>query len=387
MPLLINPGSRSRRKIDISALLARAGVKKNSGSAAKKNRRKAKKSVKRNRVRARTKNSLVVNRARRNKGHRKHAREHTRRRKSNPLVVNGRGARKNRRKGAKRYEKRSYKRSGRYARKNSGRRKNPLMVNPSSSPLAMVTTPLSRLLAKIPVLGKILSPAATLLGTAVVGVAAAAAFHFGMGVVAPYLPEAIRPFKHTVVGSVGAALLKMGPKFPYRDQIALAFPVVGGALDVYEWYGGGAMSGYGALSGWGEVPDDGTPYAAHEYADANVMDAEHCGEDLSEEECQLAAMGRKAWWMRFRTPREQTPATGASYHAGRPGGKHGWLIYWIGFDNFRTLSQFPPDHRRKIIHDFRIKAHEIASLALQHGLPDTTVQTAAQAGLLPLPGQ
>ena len=76
-----------------------------------------------------------------------------------------------------------------------------------------------------------------------------------------------------------------------------------------------------------------------------------------------------------------------SYHAGRPGGRHGWLIYWIGFDNFRKLSEFPPDHRRKVIHDFRIKAHEIASLALQNGLPDTTVQTAAQAGLLPLPGQ
>lgn len=366
MALLVNPrGGRSRKKIDIAAVFKRAGVKANprksrkarasrrghhrgryaKNPVARKNRRKA---------RANPKRSFKMNR-------RRHGRKHARK---NPLVVNRRHSRK-----ARHNRKRSY-------------RSNPLVVNPSGNFVSKVTRPVAGILSKIPLVGKsILSPAVLLMGGAVVGAAGTYALHFAMEYLDEYVPDVVKPFGYTIAGSLLAALTLKAPKFPMQRELALALPVAGASIDAWRWIKG-TSSELGELGEFGvaDMPDDGSPHTSYEYEDADLLDCELSGDDLDDEECQMAALGRRAWWNRFRYPRASRHQ-GKSYHAGRPGGRHGWLIYILGFDNFRTLASMPLDQRRQYIRQFRIKARELAENMLQGGV-STDVKSAQMSGLL-----
>ena len=72
---------------------------------------------------------------------------------------------------------------------------------------------------------------------------------------------------------------------------------------------------------------------------------------------------------------------GGSEHAGKPGARWGWLIYWIGFDNFKAVSKMPENKRKDVIQKSRHAALQAARQAISVA-PDTTVESAEKAGLL-----
>ena len=113
----------------------------------------------------------------------------------------------------------------------------------------------------------------------------------------------------------------------------------------------------------------------HEYAAADLMDAEYSGDDLSGEEREVAAYGRGAYAKKY-APRRQ-----AGNMAGRPGVRWGWLIYWIGFDSFAKLAKANDAQRRDAIHRARHAALQAARQALTVGSA-TSVVAADKAGLM-----
>ena len=365
MALLVNPrGGRSRKKIDIAAVFKRAGVKANP----RKNRARARKKARSGHHRGRyAKNPTVAAR----KNRRKHRKSRANPHKS--LRMN------RRRRSAKR---RNYRKNPLTVNRRRSYRKNPLTVNPSGNLVSKITRPVAGIVSKLPIVGKsILGPAVLLMGGAAAGAVSTYALHFAMDYLDEYVPDMVKPFGYTIGGSLLAAVLLKAPKFPMQREVAMALPVAGAAIDAWR-YIKGASSELGELGGFGvaDMPDDGAPHTSYEYEDADLLDAELGSDDLDEEECQMAALGRRAWWNRFRYSREHRHP-GKSYHAGRPGGRHGWLIYILGFDNFRQLASMPMDQRRQYIRQFRIRAHELASQMLQGGV-STDVKSAQMSGLL-----
>jgi hypothetical protein len=354
MPLVINPSAR-RRKIDVTALFKKAGVKANPHRNRKRSAVKA-----RSRRQWKPGKSLKANR-----GHRKT-------RKS---------GRKASRKMA-RNAKRSFKMNRKGRKAKNPLVVNPLVVNPKGDLVGGLTRPIAGILGKMPVIGKrILSPAVLLLGSAVAGAIGTTALHYAMSYLDEYVPDMVKPVGYTLAGSLGGAVVLQLPKFPMQNAIAVAMPVAGAAIDVYRWFKGasdqlGELGAYGAA----DMPDAGDPFSSYEYQDASLKDADHCISDLDDEECKFAALGRRAWWSRYWVRMEARPGV-HSYHAGRPGSRFGWLIYILGFDNFRALAAMPPDQRRAYLEQFRIKAQTLATEMIAAGRsPD--VQSAATAGLL-----
>ena len=247
--------------------------------------------------------------------------------------------------------------------------------------------PLNKILVKIPGGKTLLVPVVNLVGASLGAGVGAAALYYGANSVKGYLPEMVQPVSHTLIGaSAGALLLAVAPKsLPYRNMIAAGLPAAGVVMDVLNYLSGGSSMAGADMAGadWGAVDDMGSPLAAHEYADASLTDADYSG-DLTDEEASYAGLGRVAFWQRFRPNYRRGDVVaheGASHHAGAPGRRHGWLIYWIGFDNFRQLAQLEPGRRRMVIEQMRSNAKMFANKLLAGG-QDTTVEAAATAGLL-----
>lgn len=355
--LIVNP---SKKKMSASALLA-AIAKKNGKGATKKNGKS------RSRV-------AGARRARRNG---------SMKRNNIYAMTNG--------------KRRSYKRNGHGARKrntykrNTYKRNGMLLTNPGNL-LEKVSKPIQGVLNKIPLVGK---AASTVLGLAV-GAAGAGvgvlALHYAMQVVSPYVPQEIRPVGYTLASSTLAAILgKFAPAFPMKGLIVAGLPAAGVAIDVYRYLHGAEDNLNGAMAGadlgadaWGDVDDLGGMGAAHEYADASLMDTMYSGDDLTDAEIEAAEFGRAHYWRIFR-PRYAPGAAAApiaantSHHAGQPGRRWGWLVYMIGMDNFQQLAKRPAGDRRNFIARMRVQSRQLADKMLGAG-QETTMEAAA--GLL-----
>lgn len=342
--LLVN-GKPKAKTINAKALLAAIGAKKNG---------------KRRKVRRNAKHMQANGKSRKN-GHKRHARyngSHKNAYRKNALYTNG-------------HKRRNYRRNPGFG-----------MLLTNGNMLA----PLNKMLVKIPGGKSFLVPAVNLVGASLGAGVGAAALYYGANSIKGYLPEMVQHVSHTLIGaSAGALLLAVAPKsLPYRNMIAAGLPAAGVVMDVLNYLSGGSsMAGVDMAGDWGAVDDMGSPLAAHEYADSCLTDADYSG-DLTDEEISYAGLGRVAFWQRFRPAYRRGDVIaheGASHHAGAPGRRHGWLIYWIGFDNFRQLAQLEPGRRRMVIEQMRSNAKMFANKLLAGG-QDTTVEAAATAGLL-----
>lgn len=255
------------------------------------------------------------------------------------------------------------------------------------------------MLAKLPFVGGILAGAVGVLGTSLGGALGVYPVTWLMPKVAGYVPSWLRPFAYTTVGATAAGLIRAFPdrwlKIPYKGYIATSVAAAGGALDAYRYKMGQSMSlgslmlagpdDVGGVDDFGDIGDvgnDGAPRACHEYAGTDLGDADYSGEDLSDAELAAAELGRQHYWRRFQAGRRGgSSEDGASEYAGKPGLRHGWLIYWIGFDAFQRLAQMPPTKRQEIIRQMKTEAKMRARKLLQEGA-DTSVEQAEMAGLL-----
>jgi hypothetical protein len=365
--LVVNPkGPRTpklRKPIDVKSIFASFG-----GGSAKTNPH-----------RRRRKNPIVLTNGKR----RKHSRVRVNARRKNPIVLtNG----KHRRKHISLKGRKTMRRNpGGYS----------LMYNPARS-LTDMLKPVTNAISKIPLAGPTASMAVGLAAGAAGAGLGAAAMHFVMPYVEEVVPDMIKPVGYTIAGSLGAALLaKLAPaSLPFKSALVMGLPAAGVAIDVYRyWHGAsdslsGDMDGLGApsyIGDIGDVDDLGTAFAAYEYANASLNDADYCGEDLSGEELGQAEFGRSLWWRRFRPEAKVRPDPsrgGASEHAGQPGNRWGWLIYAIGYENFQKLRHMPEPQRKKFIQDFRFQAKQLAQKMVQQGIAEPTVEEAQVNGLL-----
>ena len=365
--LIVNGKRSKKRRVSVAGILAAIGGKKNPKHG--KRRRSTKRHARRNSSKA----------ARRNL------------RRNGALLTNGRkrsrkGARKYKfnRKGAHRNPRRNgallTNRRHRKARK-SYRRNGALLTNPGNM-LASVTRPVGGLLSKIPVLGKnLLAPAFNYaVGALPFGVGAVAMI-YGAPYVAQYLPPQVQVAQSTILGAGSAAAMQwlLPANIPGKKLLVMSLPVVGIVLDVVRYMGGNnAVAGLGG--DWGDVDEMGSPLAAHEYGDASLCDAENCPDYLDDEEVAAAAFGRAAFWNRFRPKYARHQATNdgnKSHHAGVPGRRFGWLIYVIGFDNFRQLAQLPRGQQVQYVHALRQNAAQLAHKMLSQGIDPSVAQAAS----------
>ena len=365
--ILVNP-KMPKAKFSASRLLAAIGAKQNGKHLTRKNR-----GAKANRAKMRSNGG--ARRVRRNAG--RYAKVSARKNGMKHSYKFNKGMRKN---GALLTNRRHGKRNYHY--------------NPSSGMLGKLTSPVQRIVGKVPLVGKYASSA---IGFAVAGVSAGVgvvALRAAMAYGADYFPEMVKPVANTVAGSVIAALVAgLAPSFPGKSLLVAGLPAAGVALDVSRYFNGQSYTLNGALvlsgdnmgDAWGEVDDLGGAFAATEYADASLFDANYSGEDMSDDEIAAAEFGRPQFWRIFRpryAPAQAAPITpNASHHAGAPGRRWGWLVWMIGMDRFRNLAAQPAGVRRNYIQGLRIDAIQRANKALQMGI-EPTMESASTNGLL-----
>jgi hypothetical protein len=264
----------------------------------------------------------------------------------------------------------------------------------------------SRMVGKLPLVGRVLSPAVMAVGGALFGAVGVVPTHYALKYAAPYIPAKAAPFSYTLVAALlaGVAAAFVPNKFPYRGALIGAVAASGGAVDAYRFLiGRSATLGgdYGDGLGYVYAEDFGDDENVRpgEFSDSDLMDAQYSGDDFSPEETLFAGYGRSAYrkrflgsrWMRKGTAAQAGQATateegmpGASGHAGRPGGRWGWLIYWIGFEQFKNLTKLDPARRKQVIASARNAAMQTARTALESGVTDgdTSMESMQAAGLL-----
>lgn len=367
--LIVNGKRSKKRRVSVAGILAAIGGKKNPKRNKRHTRRNSPKAAARRNLR---KNGALLTNGR------KRSRKGARKYKFNRSV----SARAN---GKRRvYRRRNLRKNGALLtnrRHRKSRRNGALLTNPGNM-LASVTRPVGGLLSKVPVLGKnFLAPAFNYaVGALPFGVGAVAMI-YGAPYVAQYLPPQVQVAQSTILGAGSAAAIQwlLPANVPGKKWLVLSLPVVGMVLDVVRYMGGNnAVAGLGG--DWGDVDEMGSPLAAHEYGDASLCDAENCPDYLDDEEVAAAAFGRAAFWNRFRPKYPRHAATNdgnKSHHAGVPGRRFGWLIYVIGFDNFRQLAQLPRGQQVQYVHALRQNAAQLAHKMLSQGIDPSVAQAAS----------
>ncbi len=389
--LLVNPrhGGKSRRaKRSSSGFSVKGLLRKLSGKRANPSKRKSR-AGKRIRVKGYTRraNPLLTNPKRRKS--RRHGKRH------NPLLTNPKRRRSKSRR-SRRHNPLLTNPVRINRRRRHGKRRNPLLTNPGGM-LTRVQRGAQGLVSWIPLgIGTILSGAIGLVGSALGGAIGVLPTAYAMPYVAKYIPDMLKPFGYTIAGAVLSGIIKAIPvRLPYKDTLAIGVAAAGGAVDAYRFRHGKSQDlgdydsllsgevGDAEMGDYGDIGDDGAALAAHEYADADLGDAEYMGDgDLSDAEIAAAELGRKHYAKKFKAREKSAPvAEGASEHAGKPGRRHGWLIYWIGFDNFKLISKMDADKRREAIEHMRREAKLAARKLLSEG-QDSSVSQAEMSGLL-----
>lgn len=363
-----------------------------------------------------------------------------RRRRRNPLVANPLVA--NRRRGRRRNRRRGRRRNNPLVANRY--RYNPLVANPRRRRRRRrgrrnpngITGGLAQSLRQLPVAGGFLGAMAMSLGATAAGALSVYPTNWAMQWAGDFLPDQAKPFAYSIVGtSLAAAVEMFAPKGQTRDMqqykgvLVGALAAAGGAVDAYRYITGTHMTLAGDMDAYdGEYDDDDEDWdgdydaAEHyddeptltagegpewegddgygdaenvrpgEWADASAYDAMYSGDDLSGEEMELAGMGRRAFRRRFfrRHPRAKRAAVRravhkrASRHAGTPGGRWAWLIYLIGFENFRRLSEMDPQRRRQYIQKARNEVIQTMNRAMETDVTDgdSTMEAMEAAGLL-----
>lgn len=376
--LLVNPPRRGRK-----SHRRRSGRSMGLGSIFGRLLGRKRSNPKRRGSRRGKRNPLLFNpKRRRSRGKRVRVRGYLRRR--NPLLSNPK-----RRRGHKRHRRNPLLSNPlRIRRSRKGHRRNPM-----TGVFGSVQRTAQKAVGWIPLVGGILSGAIGLVGGAIGGAIGVLPTAYAMPYVSKYIPDMLRPVGYTVAGTVLASLIRVvGPMLPvvgkYSSQIALVTAASGGAIDVYRWKHGQSQSlgdeDIDSLLSGADIGDDGAPLAATEYADASLADADYIGgDDLSGEEIAAAELGRRHYGRKFlkRQRGEDGGEGGSSGHAGKPGRRFGWLVYWVGFDNFQKIAALPESERKQAIAHMRHEAKLRARKLLSEGIrPD--VQEAETAGLL-----
>lgn len=412
--LLVNKGSRRgksrkirRRRnpgVSLSSLFAVSNPK----------RRKARGSKRRSATRRHSarRNPLVFNPKRRKaRAGKRRASSHKRRtgaRRRNPLVFNNpkrRKARAGKRRHASRrrnplYMSNPKRRHSKARRHTTRRRRNPssaLAGTPGRAFFQKYVGKVQGLARRIPLAGGALAAAFGVVGSVLGGAVGVLPVSYAMPYVAKYVPDWLKPYGYSVAGMVISGVISAIPfRIPYKEQLVIGVAAAGGAVDVYRWRHGKSMDlgdEYGSLLsddevgddeyGDDELGDDGSAFASVEFADANLGDIDFCGDDFSSDELAALELGRRNFRRKFLKPGSEGAEEGASNseHAGIPGRRWGWLIFWIGHENAAKLGKMNESERREFIakakHEARLRARKL----LGDGLP-TTMQAAETAGLL-----
>ena len=399
--VLVNSGKRGRKAkvVPLSRLFASVGGLKKNPLVANR-RRKAKRTTRKGRRRnaglsQRQKMSLLAQvRPRNSKGqfvkYKANGRKGRKGRRRNPLIANPLIANRGRK--------------GRKGRK-GGRRRNPMVLGQIAAPLR-----------QIPIVGPALGTAVLSLAGAAAGAVAVYPTTYAMQHVGKYIPEQVQPFAYSIVGVLMAGLVQQfaPSSLPYKGMLVGALASAGGAVDAYrrvtdnselsgaDWgedYGDWGDDDYGEDGDYaGDLGDDDwgddENVRPGEWAGCSGYDAVYSGDDLSEEEIGYAGYGRRAYRRRFRKGGRRSQGQsqgqhgqgqrGSSQHAGKPGARFGWLIYMIGFQNFKQLAQMDRNRRKQIIAQLRNDVMQRVEAALQAGTTggDTSMEAMEAAGLL-----
>lgn len=214
------------------------------------------------------------------------------------------------------------------------------------------------MIAKVPVVGRTLAGA---VGPIAVGLAAGALHLFVIGRYGTMLPAVVQPIGYTIGGVGVAALVGFIPlgSPALRTSVGLAAITVGAALDLIRYFkadAGPALSD-GGMYELGDI-DLGNAYAG-----ASPADAYSTAGDLGADEIDAAQRGGRFWFHRFPFVRRATGHgrhPGQSDHAGQRGHQWGWVIKFLGFENFQRLSAMPAPARQEYIQ--KLRQYAIAAL-------------------------
>jgi len=370
----------------------------NSGKKGKRSSRKRNKSLSLKRfLRGMRNNPLLANPGKKRRGGKSRRRSGYRSNSllANPLLAN---PHRSKHRGGKRSRSR-----GRHNPITINRRRNPGMVT-------KVSGTIQRILNRIPVIGGLLAGAVGVLGGAVGGAIGVYPISYAMPYVSKWVPDWLKPFGYTVAGAILSSIVKMLPlPIPYKAQLAIGLAAAGGAVDAFRFRTGQSDSlagegDYSSTEDYGDIGDDGSAFAAHEWADADLGDADYSGDDFSSVEIAAFDLGRQHFARRFLrrsgqgrkqggeggkqggeggggSEGEGAVAEGVSEHAGKPGRRWAWLIYWIGFDNARKVTKLPDNERQDAIAHMKREAKLNARKLLSEGA-DTSIEQAEMAGLL-----
>jgi hypothetical protein len=345
-------GARKRRNGGIASLSARLarlrGHKRTNGYKARRNRGYGALALT-NRGRGRFGALALTNRKQRN------GFEARRNRGYGALALTNRGygalALTNKGRKGKRYMKR---------RPNGFRRRNP------GFSMAGITAPVTRLLSKVPVVGRPVASAFSKVPSAAVGaLAALVPMAFVTKYARPYLPNQLSMATGTLVGIATAALATLVPGVPGQLRTAIATSAVGlgvgsdvlKAAQSHGYLTDVGFSGFGDGMRYDVVPfaDPASQLVAAYYSDAGIGDIAGIYGDMNGSEIGAAISGPMAWRERFPpTMRAQhTPqGQGTSRHAGQEGHRWGWLIRLVGFERFQQFAALPPEQRAKVMEKF-----------------------------------
>lgn len=390
--LLVNPrrGTKSRRSksrrrnpgVSLSSLFVNP------------RRRKARKSTKRSAARRR--NPLLLNPHRR-KARKGHARRRTTARRHNPLLTNPK--RRKARKGSKARRHNPLLTNPRHRKARKARRRNPSatmggLQAPGKAFAQKWIGKAQGLAKRIPVAGGALAAALGTVGSVLAGAVGVLPTSYAMPYVAKYIPDMLKPYGYSIAGMVISGVISALPvALPYKSQLAIGVAAAGGAVDAYRWRHGKSMDlgeVYGSLlsddemgdeMGDDALGDEGTAFASVEFANANLGDIDFCGDDFSDDELASIELGRRNFRRRFLKSEGVEAGSTNSEHAGLPGRRWGWLIFWIGHDNVQKLAKMPEAERKEFIakakHEARLRARKLLSQG-----EATTMQAAETAGLL-----
>lgn len=238
---------------------------------------------------------------------------------------------------------------------------------------------LSRMFAKIPLVGGFLSGALGFVPFAVGGAVGVEPTMQLASFLAPYLPSIPSSLYYAVVSLVVAAVTsKYAPVAPAtREKLAIAIASAGGGVAYYKWRTGqdaeleseAGFLQYSGVSAFG----DGFQTAIVPFAEAGMGsgaspgDAAYAGLTTAYE-TQAALAGPAFWRRAFPRFGRRHRGFGPSQYAGKHGHRHRWLIAMIGFADFQRFVQLPPEQQQVVLARARAAAAGQVQAALA-GMP------------------
>ena len=321
--------------------------------------------------------------------------------------------------------------TGRHKRRNplsvnpSHKRRNPLSVNPirirrrKNPNMGSMVERMEYHVGRIPLIGGMLAGTVGVLGSVLGGAIGVLPTAYLLPMISKKvtLPNWFKPYAFSAGGAAISGLVSILPSFPYKQQVIVGIAAAGGAVDTYRKITGKSqdLGEYGSLLLGDDMGDDdmgdddmgddafseqefgeemdamgiddiGAPGAACEWADADLGDMDFCGDDLSADEIDNASLGRRHYYSAYGDldgdldgeelgrKAVRGPYKRRSRHAGKPGQRWGWLIMWIGMDQFQELCKLPAPQRMNAINKLKAQAKETARKLISAGKPSTMEQ-------------